>query len=994
VDIFDLGIRDPAKVIPPGPGFLSVEQVDGIAFALAEAKRLELKMGLIVSSSWNAGGTWTPPEFASMNLVAWRETNTGPRRYERLLPFPELPGSFRKPYGTFPLHVPRDEHGRPLYRKDVAVLAYPVDADGCVPDPQQVRLLHDFVDADGKLTCDLPAGRWVIMRAVLANFGQRLWLPSARSQGLTMDHFSREATRHHFRTVMDRLEARTGPLRDTALERLYLASYEANAEVNWTPGFEAMFAQENGYRLEPFLPALFGATVKDRETTQRFLYDYRRTVSELFVNHLYREASRLCRERGLLLCSESGGPGAPLHDVPTEDLKALGAVDVMRGEFWNGKTQQLTPEGFEELQVVKPIASAAHIYGHRVVEMEAFTSFNHWQEGPDVFKPLADRAFCEGMTRVVYHTMTHNLPEAGWPGWTYQAGTHMNTHLTWWDLSGQLHAYLARCSALLMQGTFVADVAYYCGHDIPNFAKPKHHRPGLGYGYDYDDLNTEVLLQAKADRRRRVALPSGMTYAALVLPANDRRMDLEVLRHLERLVQQGATIVGDPPERIYGLRGFPAEELRLRELAARVWGESSPDGIGERKHGRGRVVAAKPEREVLRGLGLGPDFDVLPAEARAHVDYIHRRTAREDLYFLRNASSNAVYFEARFRVSGRQPELWDAVRGTMTPLAAFEETTEGTRLPLDLPGHASLFIVFGSASRGRPHITAVQHQGRAIFPDRPDDAPTFEAGRVSDGAIRFRASAPGEYQLRLSDSSTRVVTLPPAPAALELTGSWEVRFPRGWEVPVRQEFVTLRSWTDSTDAATRSFSGIAAYAKQFRVTGDPPPPGQRVLLDLGEVREVARVFLNGQEAGLSSFAPHVLDVTEFLRPGENSLLVEVANTWLNRLIADDALPPDKRRTQTNLAGPVAGQRWRDAQPRPSGLLGPVRLHYPREVQVDFKPRGSFSSSSTRPVVGSSYDCNQGVIGFAARRRAGAARRSPGGGGWRRESRRRHDRCRS
>ena len=933
VDIFDLGVRDPQQVIPPGPGFLSVEQVDGIAFALAEAKQLGLKMGLIVSSSWNAGGTWTPPEFASMNLVAWRETNTGPLRYERGLPFPELPESFRKPYGTFPLHVPKDEQGRPRYRKDVAVLAYPLDEQGHIADPNQVRVLNDLVDADGKLTCDLPAGRWVIMRAVLANFGQRLWLPSAASQGLTMDHFSREATRQHFRTVMDRLEARTGPLKDTALERLYLASYEANADVNWTPGFEAAFARENGYRLEPFLPALFGVEVKDRETTERFRYDYRRTVSELFVNNLYREASRLCRERGLLLCSESGGPGAPLHDVPTEDLKALGAVDVMRGEFWNGKTQQLTPEGFEELQVVKPIASAAHIYGHRIVEMEAFTSFLNWQEGPDGFKPMADRAFCEGMTRVVYHTMSHNLPEAGRPGWTYQAGTQINTHLTWWELSGQLHAYLARCSALLLQGQFVADVAYYCGNDIPNFAKPKHLRPGLGPGYDYDDLNTEVLLQARVDRRGRVVLPSGMSYAALVLPANDRRMDLAVLQHLERLVKQGATIIGDRPGRIYGLRGFPTEEQQLRELAARIWGETSPSGNYERKHGRGHVVVGQAERDVLRGLGYGPDFDVSPAEARAQVDFIHRRTAREDIYFLRNADSNAVRFEATFRVRGKQPELWDAVRATMTPVAAFVETTDGIRVPLQLDGHGSVFVVFTAAEKKRPHVVAVQLEDRALFPNGPLNAPTFEAARARDGAIRFRASASGEYQLRLSDGSARKVTVPPDDAALELTGPWEVRFPHGWDAPTRQVFVALHSWTDATNAATRAFSGIATYAKQFHLSAAQLPSGQRVVLDLGEVREVARVYLNGREVGLSSFAPHVLDVSDLLRPGENSLLVEVANTWLNRLIADDALPEGQRKTQTNLTGPAAGKRWRDAPPKPSGLLGPVRLRLPQEVRL-------------------------------------------------------------
>ena len=931
VDIFDLGVQDRNGVIPAGPSFLSAEHVDGIAFALTEAKRFGLTMGLIVSSSWNAGGSWTPPEHASMNLVEWREEVVGPVRYERVLPFPELPTSFKKPYGSFPLYPPKGDDGQPLFRRDLAILAYPVDAEGLIADPRLVELLNDRVDASGKLTCDLPAGRWIVMRVALVNFGQRLWLPSPRSQGLTLDHFGREATRHHFNTVLDRMEARVGPLAKTALERLYLASYEANADVNWTPGLQEVFAKENGYRLEPFLPALFGVVVRDRETTERFLYDYRRVVSELFINNLYREASQLCRERGLLLCSEAGGPGAPLHDVPTEDLKALGAVDVMRGEFWNGKTNQLTPEGFEELQVVKPIASAAHIYGHRIVEMEAFTSFLNWQEGPDDFKPLADRAFCEGMTRVVYHTMTHNLPEAGRPGWTYQAGTQMNTHLTWWDLSQQLHTYLARCSALLMQGNFVADVAYYTGNCIPNFAKPKHIRPGLAFGYDYDDVNTEMLLQAETDPDGRITLPTGMSYAVLVLPPDDRRMDLAVLQHLERLARGGATIIGQPPERIYGLRGYPAEERQLRELAAKLWGESSPDDANERMKRRGRIVAGSPERDVLRGMGIGPDFDAFPVAARSQIDFIHRRTDREDIYFVRNASADTVVFEGLFRVHGKQPELWDAVSGGITPVAAYEETAEGTRVPLRLAGHGSVFVVFAAETLAQPHITAVRHEGRAIFPQRSAKHPFFEARRAADGAIAFRASVPGAYELRLNTGSARTVNVGSDTACVNLSGPWEVRFPHGWGVPVRQEFASLRSWTESTNASTRAFSGIGVYSKHFEFDPDGLESGQRVELDLGEVREVARVYLNGREAGLSSFAPHVLDVTALIRPGENFLWIEVANTWLNRLIFDDALPLDQRKTHTNITGPAAGKRWRDAQPKPSGLLGPVQLRFPREI---------------------------------------------------------------
>lgn len=339
-----------------------------------------------------------------------------------------------------------------------------------------------------------------------------------------------------------------------------------------------------------------------------------------------------------------------------------------------------------------------------------------------------------------------------------------------------------------MQGQFVADVACYYGHDIPNFAKPKHLRSGLGYGYDYDDLNTEVLLQAQVDPHGRVVLPSGIAYALLVLPANDQRMDLAVLRHLEQLVNQGATILGEPPERINGLRGYPTEERLLRELAARIWGGPIPSESYERRHGSGRVIVGKPEREVLRELGLGPDFDVSPANSRAQIDFIHRRTLIEDIYFLRNTGSNDLHFEAAFRVRGRQPELWDASRGTMTPLAAYTQTADGTHLPLHLPGQGSLFVVFASAAEQSPHITTVRHQGRAIFPNRLDDAPTFEASRSSDGAIRFRSSASGEYQLHLSDGSSRVVTMPSDPAVLDLTGPWEVRFPRGWDLQERLFF--------------------------------------------------------------------------------------------------------------------------------------------------------------------------------------------------------------
>ncbi|MBN1997144.1 hypothetical protein JW935_06300, partial [candidate division KSB1 bacterium] len=397
VDIFDLGIADKKDVIPAGPAFMSPEQVDGIAFALQEAQKLGLKMGLIVSSSWNAGAGWTTPEQALMQMVAWSDTVEGPLTYKRELPFPKVPDTFSKSYGVFDLHVPRGENGLPVYYKDVAVLVFPLAADGTLNDMEKIQILENHESVN----FELPQGRWVFLRAVCTNFGQRLWVPSKNSQGLVLDHFSRQAVRDHFMTIIDRLEKRCGPVKETALERLYLASYESNPNIIWTPGLTDEFFQRNNYRIEPWLPALFGTIVKNKETTERFLYDFRKTVSDIFVENLYENARDICHQYGLQICSESGGPGAPLHDVPTEDLKALGSVDVMRGEFWTDKQDRFDPDGFLELQVVKGIASAAHIYNHKIVEMEAFTSHISWQEGPAFLKPFADRAFCEGMNRVV-----------------------------------------------------------------------------------------------------------------------------------------------------------------------------------------------------------------------------------------------------------------------------------------------------------------------------------------------------------------------------------------------------------------------------------------------------------------------------------------------------------------------------------------------------------------------------------------------------------------
>ncbi len=926
VDIFDMGITDPLDVIPPGNSFMGDEMLDGITFALEEARKVGLSMGLSVSNGWNAGGDWTGPDEKIMRLLFWKDTLEGPVEISQV-GFPEIPLKFEKPYGTYDLFPQIRPDGFPEYYQNVALVAYPVSKNNQIPDLNNIIYFDPQKINGNQIDISLPEGNWVLMRAVVTPLGQKMWMRSDRSNGFIMDHYAKKATKHHFEYIIGKLEERMGDLKESALERLYLASFEAEDYVIWSPELPETFYEQHGYKIDPYIPALAGQKIVDNETTERFLYDYRFTVSEMFVNNHYRQASQICRDHGVMLASESGGPGPPLHYVPTEDLKALGSVDIMRGEFWNKHNRWITEDGMNLMQVVKNIASAAHIYGHKVVEMESFTSQGyHWQETPFELKPLADRAFCEGMTRVVYHTMPHSPPEAGIPGWSYQAGTHIHPKMTWWPMSKPFHRYLARCSALLMEGRFVADVAYYYGHDIPNFAKPKHIRPDLGPGYDYDDLNTEILLQITEVKEGRIVLPSGMEYQLLVLP-DDPRMDLEVLKKVEELLYKGATILGPKPTTVYGLGNYKQKENELLDLADRIWGKSDRTKKQDRSFGKGRIIHGKTPREILMNKGIYPDFKYQTFPASAEIDYIHRTTESGEIYFIRNMDSVNTRASLQLRVKGAQPEFWDPVTGNMSRIAIYQEDEKGIQFPMEFPPYGSIFIIFRNHHEVIQHIQSVQYYDQILFPGKPESDVIFNAHYKQDGNILFNTDKPGQYLLTLDGNHQVLIEVPEGNSDLKLERTWDVRFPYGWGVKPIQQFDSLMDWTQSSIPGLNYFSGTARYRTSFDMEEKFMDPEIRYLLYLGKVGDVARIYLNGKEAGISIFPPHEIDVTGFLNPGENHLVVEVANTWLNRLIGDLELPLDQQYTRSNVAtGNDPKKRpWSQYTLPPSGLMGPVVL---------------------------------------------------------------------
>lgn len=921
--IWDIGsLADPEHIIPVGPAFLGEESLAAIHHAMDEAERLGLELGIFASSSWNAGGAWIKPEHGSKEL-SWSEVRVnGPRQFSDILPLPE-----------------KTEDGF----ADVAAFALPASRDKRISDFGDVINLSGSLDDLGRLTWDVPDGEWAILRFVERNTGQPLVCPSPNSNGLVIDHLSGDAAENHFRHMIDRLLE--GRDRLHPLSFFMLDSYEVWEATDWTPDFIEEFTRRRGYDPRPYLPVLADWTILDADISGRFLHDYKKTVSDLIIDQHFLKANEILDESGLLLLAEAGHGGAARVDP----LKALGAADIPMGEFWNHR----------RFWVTKEAASAAHIYGRKLVNAESLTGWQHWQDGPAGYKRLFDIACCAGLNQVTVHTFEHNPSDAGLPGYGYHAGEHFNVNSTWWPQAGPMLRYMARCCHLLQQGSFVGDVCFYYGDQAPNLVparridpsikplyeesaclhcgKPKPIRTdSLGPGYDYDYVNEDVILNRMRVHDGKIVLPCGPSYHALVLP---ERVDisLPVLTRIGELVEAGATVVGPKPSRSVSLEDYPDCDQQVRDLAAEIWGPCDGDRIKTHDFGLGRVVWNIPLGDVLIDMGVGPDFTVEGIDNQdLTIDYIHRQTDREDIYFVANSSVDLQEVTCTFRVArGRLPLLWDPDTGRIENVTRFRLGRGTVTIPLVLEPLSSTFVVF-EEDEPRDHITKVEKR------ETTDASPGTEADNAwvdvmieSVGADKLSVliGSPGEYVFTNQAGRTARIRIAQLPDSPVLDLPWTLRFPEGWGAPDSIQTESLFSWPESELDGIKYFSGTAVYSTEFRIADPLLGEGFILYLDLGEVRETAEVWLNGESAGILWKPPFRVDVTELLVPGTNRLEVAVTNLWNNRIVGDHQPGIKNGFTRTNLKAKFN----KDSPLLPSGLLGPVVLRAAITVNIDFVP---------------------------------------------------------
>jgi len=827
-EIWDVALRDdPEGIFGIGPKFLGDESVEHIKHAMAEGKRLGIRIGMIASSGWNAGGSWVTPDWAAKALYSSELKISGSKSFSGPLPFPELPEK-----------CPKENNGMPVFYKEIAVLAIPDHPEKKIKDLKEVVILNKHFD--GKtLKWEVPDGNWTIIRYVCSNTGQQLIVPSPKSDGLFIDFFDPNATKKHLRYILNRLGINKENAKESGLNYLEFDSMELDEATPWTDSMDSIFSAHHNYDILSYLPVFNGWEIL--EDNNNFMYDFSKTVSDQLIFSHYTTGRNFLAEYGIDLVAEAGGPGPPIwKSCPVDALKALGNVSIPRGEFWIRHRNMF---------LVKEIASASHIYGLEHVDAESFTTWRRWKDAPHAMKRYVDRAFCEGLNMVTFHTFANTRPEHGLPGRAYHAGADINPTTTWWEQAKPFMDYLSRCSHMLKQGKFMGDVAYYYGDRAPNFFPEFHDVPvkpsleGMSTGHDFDVVNTDVIINRMDVSEGKLTLPDGLNYNLLILP-DIKDIPDDVVKKVEKMIAAGANVLVQNPEIARSIKGDVLQNMTIDD--------------------------------ALALLSIGKDF----IRDESKLDFIHRKIGVKDIYFVTNKTDQHISESCEFGVSNKQVEFWDPVTAQQYSITNARSTSDKTTMNLQLPAYGSCFIVFSEETRELP-----------------------------------------EYNKPTEIQST------------EIKSPWKLSFPEKWGAPSFVELDELISWTDHENKGINYFSGTASYTNSFNITREALANDKFIYIDLGEVLDVAEVFVNDKFAGILWTKPFKLNIRDYVKEGKNRIEIKLTNMWINRLTGDMDLPVEEKFCKTNRPYIMKGSEIGDETFRiqDAGLLGPVIIE-----QVDKK----------------------------------------------------------
>ncbi len=669
---------------PEGPiEYLSNDWLDLFYFSAQEANRLDIELAFHNSAGWSSsGGPWISPEYAMQTVVCSEILVEGGCEVKKKLPKPEI---------------------KLNYYKDIAVVAFPNpkvavkinDLDfktlsgrirnhllpdtqsipsGAITQEHQIVDLTSNVSKDDILEWDAPEGEWVILRIGHTPTAKKNRPAPAGGRGLEVDKMSKEAVDVYWQGGIQPILDRLGDLVGTTVNNCLIDSYEVGT-TNWTEGFDEDFESLRGYSLLTYLPTLAGYYVKSGEITERFLWDFRRTIGDLIAENYYGHFGELCRKNGMNFSVEP-------YWGPFDNMQVGATGDIVMCEFWSG--------GYPFFDSPKFVSSIAHLNGSSIVGAESFTGIGGWDEHPALLKSIGDRAWAEGITRFIFHTYVHQPWDVG-PGLALSYhGTDFNRLNTWWSQGEAFMNYIARSQFLLQQGRSVADVLVFAGDSSPNTAFLLPEIKHMGYDYDLIGANKLSNLFVKDGK---ICTPVGGQYEVLVLPESDW-MKPETLRKVEELVRDGAQVIGAKPKKSPSLEAYPFCDEEVIRISGSLWDKGLVRDVS--------IV------DFLKEGKLVADFKI-EREDHSDISVIHRKTNDADIYFVANARKESRELDVRFRVSDKQPEIWQAETGAIQKPAIWENHTDGTTsLPIQLGMEEAVFVVFRNSSKTENNLLSAQ----------------------------------------------------------------------------------------------------------------------------------------------------------------------------------------------------------------------------------------------------------------------------------------------
>jgi len=715
--------------------------------------------------------------------------------------------------------------------------------------------LTGSMQPDGQLNWDPPAGEWMVLRIGYSLTGAMNRPASPEATGLEVDKLDSAAVTRYMDTYLGMYrDASGGLIGEHGLHAMMFDSWEAS-NTNWTPLILEGFRSLRGYDPVPWLPALAGYVVESADKSDKFLFDWRRTIDQLLKKNHYELLTRMLHRIGMIRYGEAH---EELFSTMGDGMEMKQSADIPMAAMWQVSTPgEIEGVYFNDNQ---ESASVAHIYGQNIASTESFTGGPAYGTAPWDLKSTADAILLAGSNRFVIHTSTHQPITRG-PGMTLGVGQYFTRNETWAEQARPWIDYLSRSSYMLQAGKAANDVAVFYGEASPVISQYRNSYPAVPEGYRYDYVNADAILNRLSVNSGALTTSTGMNYKALFFGNGTEEVTLPVLKKVLEMVNDGAILIGTRPECSPSLADDPAE---VKSVLDRLWPGSAMTTVG-----KGRVFNSGDAAEALSVIGLDPDFTYTGSTPESKVMFIHRRLDDGDLYFIANRLDRTDEIEASFRIEGYKPELWNPATGKKSP-ATYTIYGDRTTVSIPLDRFGSVFVVFRE----------------------PATASSFALPSVKEETL------------------------------MDLGGPWQVSFQKDRGAPASATFESLMDFRDNPDPGIRYFSGVATYSKEVKITAKQLRNADDLFIDLGQVYNLAEVWVNGKLAGTAWKPPYRVDISAEVVAGNNLIEIRSVNLWVNRLIGD-AQPGVTEEDKITLTG---RQFYRPNAPLvPSGLIGPVLI---------------------------------------------------------------------